>query len=84
MPIYDFLCSDCGSENEILMALSDDVPVCSKCGSKNLKKKMSVPSSFSGNASAGFPGAGDTGCCGSSPSQAGCAGPGSCCGKTFS
>ena len=71
MPIYDFLCNDCGSEVEIFIALSDDIPVCSKCGSKNLVKKMSVTSSFSGNASAGFPGPDDTGCCGSNPSQAG-------------
>lgn len=84
MPIYDFLCADCGTEVEILMTSSEDVPVCSKCGSKNLEKKMSVTSSFSGNASSGFPGPGDTSCCGSNPAQAGCAGPGSCCGKSFS
>ncbi len=28
-----------------------------------------------------MPGPGDTSCCGSAPSEAGCAGPGSCCGK---
>ncbi|MBN2420218.1 MAG: zinc ribbon domain-containing protein [Deltaproteobacteria bacterium] len=83
MPIYDFVCTECSSEVEILVTSSGDVPVCSECGSKNLVKKMSAPSSFSGNASSGFPGAGDTGCCGSNPSQAGCAGPGSCCGKRF-
>jgi hypothetical protein len=27
-----------------------------------------------------MPGHGDTSCCGSTPSEAGCAGPGSCCG----
>jgi putative FmdB family regulatory protein len=81
MPIYDFLCTECGREVEVLLSRSDDEPICTSCGSINLIKKMSVPSSFSGDASSRFPGAGDTGCCGSSPSQAGCAGPGSCCGK---
>ncbi len=84
MPLYDFTCMDCGKDSEILIARSDDEPVCSHCGSKKLEKKMSVTSSFSGSASSGFPGAGDTGCCGSNPSHAGCAGPGSCCGKNFS
>ena len=84
MPIFDFLCTDCGSEVEILMTSSEDVPICSNCGNKKLEKKISVPSSFSGNASSGFPGAGDTCCCGSNPSSSGCAGPGSCCGKSFS
>jgi len=81
MPLYDFKCRDCGMESEVLIALSEDVPKCDGCGSRNLDKMMSVTSSFSGNASAGFPGIGDTGCCGSEPSKAGCAGPGSCCGK---
>ncbi|NLA76176.1 MAG: zinc ribbon domain-containing protein [Deltaproteobacteria bacterium] len=84
MTIYDYFCTECGSEMEILMTRSDDLPVCTRCGSKKLNKRISTPSSFSGNASSGFPGAGDTSCCGSSPSQAGCAGPGSCCGKRFS
>ncbi|MFC1840100.1 FmdB family zinc ribbon protein [Thermodesulfobacteriota bacterium] len=81
MPLYDFKCRDCGRESEKLITLSDDVPECAGCGSMNLDKMMSVTSSFSGNASAGFPGADDTGCCGSNPSDAGCAGPGSCCGR---
>ncbi len=84
MPIYDYLCTECGCEMEILMTRSDDSPVCTRCGGKKLEKRISTPSSFSGNTSSGFPGKGDTSCCGSNPSQAGCAGPGSCCGKRFS
>jgi hypothetical protein len=44
---------------------------------------ISKPSSLSGNSTSRFPGPGDTACCGSNPSEAGCAGPGSCCGKAF-
>lgn len=84
MPLYDFKCRDCGRESEILITLSDEEPECDECGSKNLERMISRPSSYSGNASAGFPGAGDTACCGLNPSSAGCAGPGSCCGKNFS
>ena len=83
MPLYDFKCRDCGMESEILIVFSDEEPACDDCGSKNLDKMMTTPSSYSGNTSAGFPGSGDTGCCGSNPSDAGCVGPGSCCGKKF-
>jgi hypothetical protein len=46
-----------------------------------MKKLMSAHSSLSGSAAHAMPGPGDTVCCGSSPGHAGCAGPGSCCGK---
>jgi putative FmdB family regulatory protein len=92
MPLFDYLCRDCGQTSEILVGVQSEspdgsakslVPACSACGSKNLKKLLSAPSSMSGTAKQTMPGPGDTACCGSSPSQAGCAGPGSCCGKTF-
>jgi hypothetical protein len=41
---------------------------------------MSASSSLTGRARQAVPGPGDTACCGSTPSHAGCAGPGSCCG----
>ncbi len=84
MPLYDFKCLDCGKEREILVTLSDEKPACADCGSENLEKMISAPSSYSGNASAGFPGSGDTACCGSNPSSTGCDGPGSCCGRNIS
>ncbi len=83
MPIFDYQCMDCGIQTEILITVSGHQPVCQGCGSTNLKKLISKPSSFSGNSVNGFPGPGDTACCGSTPSDAGCAGPGSCCGKSF-
>ena len=81
MPIFDYLCLDCGKTSEILVTASDDQQHCHTCGSTKLKKMLSAPSSLSGTSSTRFPGPGDTACCGSNPADAGCAGPGSCCGK---
>lgn len=81
MPLFDYLCLDCGEISEILVSSSDEDIACKSCSSKNIKKMLSAHSSFSGKHGSGFPGLGDTTCCGSNPSSAGCAGPGSCCGK---
>lgn len=80
MPLYDYLCQDCGKTSEVLVVSSNEKPECTACGSRNLIKLLSAPSSASGAADPRLTGAGDTGCCGSSPMQSGCAGPGSCCG----
>ena len=83
MPLFDFLCLDCGQNSEVLMPTSKEKPTCKSCGSSNVKKLLSAHSSMSGSSRDRMPGAGDTACCGSTPGQsAGCAGPGSCCGKT--
>lgn len=84
MPLFDFLCSDCGKVSEILVASINEKVKCISCGSGNVKKMLSAPSPLSGEASGRMPGSGDTACCGSSPGHASCAGPGSCCGKTSS
>ena len=81
MPLYDYLCMDCGEVCEILVTSSDVSLECAACGSRELKKMMSAHSSLSGTSSSNFPGPGDTACCGTSPAEATCAGPGSCCGK---
>jgi putative FmdB family regulatory protein len=81
MPIFEFMCAECGATSEVLVASSNESPACKACGSTKLKKLLSATSSLSGAARHGLPGAGDTACCGSSPAHAGCAGPGSCCGK---
>jgi putative FmdB family regulatory protein len=83
MPIYEYLCLDCGKTSEILMVGSDELPQCNSCKSYRLKKLLSAHSSMSGALRNGMPGLGDTACCGSSPGDAGCAGPGSCCGKNL-
>jgi hypothetical protein len=43
--------------------------------------KLLAHSSLSGPNRHKVAGPGDTPCCGSTPDMAGCAGPGSCCGK---
>ena len=81
MPLFDFLCVDCGQVAEILVFSEKTTLFCERCGSGNLKKLMSAHSSLSGTVSSALPGPADTACCGSSPGHVGCAGPGSCCGK---
>jgi putative FmdB family regulatory protein len=81
MPLFEFLCLDCGQISEMLLTTSGDRPHCGQCHSRNLKKLLSAPSSLSGVSQQQVPGPGDTACCGSTPGHAGCAGPGSCCGK---
>ena len=84
MPIFDYLCEDCGKISEILVSTSYDHPECCNCGSKKIKKLISAHSSMSGPVKTGIPGPKDTPCCGSTPGEAaGCSGPGSCCGKNF-
>jgi len=83
MPLYDYHCQECGKLSEILLTGSSDAVECQFCGSSDLQKVLSAPSSMSGPAKNSMPGPGDTACCGSTPGHAGCAGPGSCCGKSF-
>jgi len=83
MPLFEFNCLDCGAVSELLVSLSDSQPQCQQCGSTRMQKKLSVPSSLSGVAKNTVPTAKEHGCCGVSPSEAGCAGPGSCCGKQW-
>lgn len=81
MPLFDYLCLDCGKITEILVTTAEDKPECSACSSFSLKKLLSAHSSLSGSGNPRMPGPGDTACCGSNPVQAACAGPGNCCGK---
>jgi len=84
MPLFEFKCEDCGKYSDVLIIGTEDKPVCRSCNSINMTKQISAHSSMSGPAKNSIPGPGDTACCGSSPGQAaGCAGPGSCCGRNF-
>jgi putative FmdB family regulatory protein len=81
MPIFEYLCLECGKNSELIVTDLSAESTCNHCGSSKLKKLLSAHSSMSGPSKNTMPGPGDTACCGSSPDQAGCAGPGSCCGK---
>jgi putative FmdB family regulatory protein len=82
VPIYDIVCRACGKDSEVLAIRSQDPLACPDCGSTLTTRLMSTTSSLTGRNAMDLPGPKDTGCCGSTPSQAHCAGPGSCCGKT--
>ncbi|MDK2957725.1 MAG: hypothetical protein PWQ57_3223 [Desulfovibrionales bacterium] len=80
MPIYEYLCQDCATLYEEIVSESEDIPKCPHCGGTNGRKLLSASSSLTGKETPRTPGAGDTGCCGSSPGASGCI-PGSCCGR---
>jgi putative FmdB family regulatory protein len=79
MPIFDIRCTGCGFTGEVVQTSGQ--LACPSCGSGEVEKLVSATSTLTGRTPGPFPGAGDTGCCGASPAGAGCAGPGSCCGK---
>ena len=82
MPIYEIRCTDCGQVGEVLVMDSSAAMPCPSCGSLKTAKLMSATSSMTGRNGPDLPGPQDTGCCGSHPGEAaGCAGPGSCCGR---
>ncbi len=82
MPLFEYLCNECGKTIETLILSSGDQAQCTACGSVNLNKLLSAPSSMSGSIKRNLPGPRDTGCCGTSPEHADCVGPGHCCGKS--
>ncbi|MSU61891.1 MAG: zinc ribbon domain-containing protein [Pedosphaera sp.] len=71
MPIYEFHCSDCDKDSEVLVRSSDwKGTSCPKCGSTKLQKKLSVFASSSA-------GGGDDGpACSGKPSSCGRCGTG--------
>ncbi len=82
MPLYEYACSACGKTSEFLVSTTQQQALqCPHCGSGDLKKMLSAHAAYAGKSRNTLPGAGDTGCCGMSPAEASCAGPGSCCGK---
>ena len=45
MPIYDYKCSNCGHQVEIIQKISDKpLKICPKCGKSCFKKLISAPS----------------------------------------
>jgi putative FmdB family regulatory protein len=71
MPIYEFHCSACRHDSELLVRSADwEGTECPHCGSTKLSKKFSV---FASNAAGATGGAGEMTACGAKPSS-------SCCG----
>lgn len=52
MPIYDYVCSDCGEAFELLIRRSDDTEACPECGSEEVEKQFS-PTTVHGDTSHG-------------------------------
>lgn len=82
MPIYEIRCPECGFQGEVLVPTAASLLACPSCACAGPEKLISATSSLSGASRSPVPGPRDHGCCGSTPVDAGCAGPGSCCGKS--
>jgi len=49
MPLYEFRCSECGTEFEFIVFLTDQEPVrCPECGAANPERLLSIFSSGKG------------------------------------
>ena len=73
MPIYEFQCEKCGRDSELLVRSSNwEGSKCPHCGSRKLKKKLSVFASGGAGGDAAPAcgmqgGGGGCGCCGGGP-----------------
>jgi putative FmdB family regulatory protein len=52
MPIYEYQCTSCGTEFEVLVRSSSPAPGCPGCNGTELRKKLSAFATISVNASA--------------------------------
>ncbi|MFN2201042.1 MAG: FmdB family zinc ribbon protein [Caldilineaceae bacterium] len=43
MPIYEYVCHNCGHEFEKIQGWSEDAPVCVSCGSSDVTRRLSPP-----------------------------------------
>ncbi|MEJ5357341.1 MAG: zinc ribbon domain-containing protein [Desulfobacterales bacterium] len=84
MPIYEIRCPQCGFQGELLVPTTASPLQCPSCGGGSPEKQIALTSSLSGANRRAVPGPRDHGCCGARPADAGCAGPGSCCGRAVS
>ena len=50
MPLYEYVCSDCNSEFELLVR-GQQRPACPHCGSRSLDKQLSVPAAHTAGGS---------------------------------
>ena len=69
MPIYEFVCEDCGEEFEELILGSKNEIACPKCSSKKCTKKMSAFAFKSGSTFVGTGKKASAGCSGCTSSS---------------
>jgi putative FmdB family regulatory protein len=69
MPIYEYLCKDCGREFEKIVPRADSTTECVHCNGQNLEKQLSVFAVAGGSSDS----AADLGC-----GRCGAAQPGTC------
>jgi len=74
MPIFEYLCKDCGKAFEKIVPRYDSSASCSHCNSGNVEKQLSVFAVAGSSASAAEDFAASDGSCG----RCGAAQPGSC------
>lgn len=74
MPLYEYACSDCHRESELLVR-GDETPECPECGSRHLERLLSVPAA-PGQRSADLPVASGGMCGRSQCAMGGCQGLG--------
>jgi len=43
MPIYEFVCGECGHEFEKILSFSATTPACARCGAANVERQMGRP-----------------------------------------
>jgi putative FmdB family regulatory protein len=47
MPIYNYVCADCGAEQEHrLLQFDSPTPHCNSCGAPSLSRQVTAPSAF--------------------------------------
>jgi putative FmdB family regulatory protein len=53
MPLYEYICRDCGQPFEKMIRLSDSAPViaCPECGSTDTRKQLSTFAAFGNSGS---------------------------------
>ncbi len=75
MPIYEYVCRDCGHEFEILVR-GEEKASCSSCGLFRLTKRLSLPAAHVAKGTPPPCPAKETGACGVSDCCGGNCGPG--------
>ncbi len=63
MPIYEYVCNQCGHQFELLVRSQEEKLACPECGRSRLTKLLSVPAAHTGSSQPACP-AREMGSCG--------------------